>query len=92
MNHYKELYPVMSAHPEKQQIITRLSVHCQLSERSIYRLVINKTIIGREGVIALLFNEFAIKLDSQTGYSIDYFKLAEIKTAPARGVNLHGLT
>ena len=76
MRTLKEVY---GQHPKKLAIRARLCGQLEASISTVYRTIDDGTIIGNEGVISLLFNEFGIKYDYSKGFCIDYFKLTEIE-------------
>lgn len=68
-------------HPQKKEILDRLSDYMNLSENSTRRKIKDGSALGKKGVINILFSEFAIEIRPDETVKINFDKLAEIQKA-----------
>ena len=73
------LHETFLTHPKKQEILKRITNTFDLSENSTRRKIRDGSILGKPGVINLLYAEFAIKIKTDGGTELDYEKFNGLK-------------
>lgn len=82
MKHYKTLKEAYSEHPRRLDIRNKVCINLKVSEPTFYRLLHDGSIIGRLGVLDLLFEEFHINYESKKGYSLNFAAIHGLVDAP----------
>ena len=80
-NMRKTLKQVYDLHPGRQAMKVRFAKLYETTEQTMYRQIRSGILAGRAGAIDILYKEFAVRVDSVTGWSIDYTRLQQIEDA-----------